>query len=282
MEDSLSRVGELVEHQHYGKYRGVVVDNADPEQLGRLKVRVPSVLRDATTSWASPCAPYGGLAEQGLFLIPDVGAEVWVEFEEGNLDLPIWVGTFWSKRGGTPTTPAEARQMEGNDPKRRVLKTTSGHVIELCDVAGKESIRIVHKDGALVNLDEAGSVVVANKNGSLVYLNADDGEVTVVDEHGNTLKMADSGVMISNKDGSLVDIAGGDIQLIAKNVHIRSQTVSLGEGAMEPAILGTTFASMYDTHTHMTAFGPTSPPLPVPMPLSVPTNPAISKVVKVK
>ena len=282
MEDSLSRVGELVEHQHYGKYRGVVVDNADPEQLGRLKVRVPSVLRDATTSWASPCAPYGGLAEQGLFLIPDVGAEVWVEFEEGNLDLPIWVGTFWSKRGGAPTTPTEARQMEGNDPKRRVLKTTSGHFIELCDVAGQESIRIVHKDGALVNLDEKGSVVVANKNGSLVYLNADDGEVTVVDEHGNTIKMADSGVMITNKDGSLVDIAGGDIQLIAKNVHIRSQTVSLGEGAMEPAILGTTFAAMYDSHTHMTAFGPTSPPLPVPMPLSVPTNPAISKVVKVK
>ena len=282
MEDTLSRVSEQVEHQHYGKYRGVVVDNADPEQLGRLKVRVPSVLREATTSWASPCAPYGGLAEQGLFLIPDVGAEVWVEFEEGNLDLPIWVGTFWSKRGGTPTTPTEARQMEGNDPKRRVLKTTSGHVVELCDVPAKESIRIRHKDGAILNMDEKGSVVVANRNGSLVYLNADDGEVTVVDEHGNTIKMADSGVMITNKDGSLVDIAGGDIQLIAKNVHIRSQTVSLGEGAMEPAILGTTFASMYDTHTHMTAFGPTSPPLPVPMPLSVPTNPAISKVVKVK
>ena len=280
--DPTAHLSEWLEHRYYGKYRGIVVDNKDPERLGRLTLRVPSVLGTAVSDWAWPCVPYAGLAEQGFFVIPDVGADVWVEFEEGNLDSAIWVGSYWPKTSSGPTSPKEARDLTDDDPKRRVLKTTSGHFIELADVKGKESIRIVHKDGALVNMDEKGSVVIANKNGSLLYLNADDAEVTLVDEHGNVVKLADSGITLTNKDGSFIDLSGKDIQLSADNIHLRSQTVSLGEGAMQPAILGLAFAAQYDSHTHMTALGPSSPPLPVPMPLSVPTSQAVSQAVKVK
>jgi hypothetical protein len=288
---------ERMEHQFYGKYRGTVEDNKDPLKLGRLKLRVPSVLIDdpdtpdkdeSVTDWAWPCLPCGGASEQGFFFVPEVGSHVWVEFEEGNLDHPIWVGTFWANPGGTPQTPTEAQDMAGteqdSEPKRRVLKTSSGHFMEFCDISGKESITIQHKDGAMLKMDEKGSVTVVNKKGSYLYLNADAGEASLVDEKGNNISMTSGGVTVTSKDGSIVDLAKDAVQVIAKNVHIRSQTVSLGEGAMEPAILGKTFAAMFDAHMHPTTApgAPTGPPIPVPMPLSSPMNPAISQCVKVK
>lgn len=269
----------------YGKYRGTVFDHKDPLKLGRLRLRVPSVLGssdDAVTGWATPCVPWGGLAEQGFFFIPEEGAKVWVEFEEGNLDLPIWTGTFWARPDDTPETPTEAQQMEEDRPRRRVLKTSSGHVVELSDVDGEETITLRHKDGATVVLDAAGSVIIGNKEGTHIYLNAEDAEATLVDENGNNLRLGEGGVTLTNQDGTVVDMAGEAVQVVAKNVLVRSETVSLGEGAMEPAILGQTFAAIFDAHVHPTALGPSGPPIPVPMPLSAPTHPAISKAVKVK
>ena len=284
-QDLVSRISQRLATQYFGKYRGIVVDNEDPEQLGRLRLQVPSVFgiaEEAITDWASPCLPYGGAADQGFFFMPDVGAKVWVEFEEGNLDLPIWVGVFWSRPGGQSEIPAEARNMDANKPQRRVLKTASGHVLEFSDADGDESITVRHKDGAAMILDAKGSTIIANKEGSHIYLNADDGEATVVDQNGNSIRMSRDGTTITNNEGTLVDLAGGTVQVVAKSVQIRSETVSLGEGAFEPAILGQTFAAIFDTHVHPTAFGPSGPPIPIPMPLSAPANPAISKHVKVK
>lgn len=284
---------ERLESQYYGKYRGVVIANDDPEQLGRLRVWVPSLFPregDATpddpedpcvTDWAWPCLPFGGV-NSGLFFVPEVGSKVWVEFEEGNLDAPLWVGAFWSKPGASNEIPAEAQNMEEHKPQRRVLKMPSGHVLEFCDIEGQESVTLRHKDGAMLHMDEHGSVTLNNKQGTFVYLNAQDAEFSFADEGGNNVRLGDSGLTLTNKDGSVVDMAGSAVQVIAKNVMLRSDTVQLGEGAMEPAILGRTFAAIFDAHTHPTAMGPSGPPLPVPMPLSAPTHPAISKSVMVK
>src|SRR5581483_3871778 len=109
-DDLLARLIEKVESRYYGKYRAFVVDNADPEARGRLRLRVPSILgNEVVSGWALPCAPYGGAAEQGFFFIPELDAGVWVEFEAGNLDFPIWVGTFWSKPGGSSEVPSPAK-----------------------------------------------------------------------------------------------------------------------------------------------------------------------------
>jgi len=283
---------DRLENAWYGKYRGVVVDNKDPEQLGRVRLMVPSVFggvtdRDPTpddlfvTDWAWPCVPCGGKADQGFFFVPDEGAKVWVEFEEGNLDCPIWVGTFWSKPSETEI-PSESRVMTGNKPERRVLKTSSGHVIEFCDVENEESITIRHKDLAVIHFDEKGSITISNKSGTLIYMNAEDKELAIADEKGNNIRLGDSNVTLTNASGSVVDLNDKAVQVVAKNVMIRSETVALGEGAMEPAILGRTFAMLYDTHTHMTALGPSSPPLPTSMIMTSPMQPALSKVVTLK
>ena len=84
----------------YGKYRGTVINNVDPMQMGRVMVQVPDVLGLVPSGWAMPCVPIGG-TQSGIFAIPAVGAGVWVEFEQGDPDYPIWVGGFW----GSPADP---------------------------------------------------------------------------------------------------------------------------------------------------------------------------------
>jgi hypothetical protein len=89
----LDRVVEAMSQRFFGKYRGTVTDTSDPTSKGMLKVRVPSVLGDQAI-WAMPCAPYAG-ASVGFFALPPADSSVWVEFEAGNLNQPIWTGCFW-------------------------------------------------------------------------------------------------------------------------------------------------------------------------------------------
>jgi len=91
----LDRVIEELGRRLFGKYRGKVVDNRDPQNLGALKVVVPTILGTKQV-WADPCVPYAG-KEVGLFALPPVDAGVWIEFEAGWRDHPIWVGCYWEK-----------------------------------------------------------------------------------------------------------------------------------------------------------------------------------------
>jgi len=83
-----------MDEKYYGKYRGLVLNNVDPLQKGRLLVQVPDVLGLSTSSWAMPCVPVAG-PQMGTYFIPIIGSGVWIEFEGGNPDYPIWTGGFW-------------------------------------------------------------------------------------------------------------------------------------------------------------------------------------------
>jgi len=96
----------MIMNDFYGKYRGKVENNVDPMQLGRIQVNVPAVLGEGRMSWAMPCVPYAG-SGVGFFAIPPNGANVWVEFEGGDPDYPIWSGCFWGT-GEVPAQPAVA------------------------------------------------------------------------------------------------------------------------------------------------------------------------------
>ena len=114
--------------QFFGKYRGKVVNNIDPMQLGRLQVSVPVVLGDAVLSWAMPCVPFAGPLV-GCVTLPPIGANIWVEFEGGNPDKPIWTGCFW----GVGEVPIEAL------PNVHVFKTPA--VTVTVDPLG---VKVVH------------------------------------------------------------------------------------------------------------------------------------------
>jgi len=143
-DDLLARLIERVEGRYFGKYRGQVTDNDDPDNLGRLKAKVPRLLGDEETGWALPAFIYGGASEQGLFAMPDVGAGVWIEFEGGDLSYPIWSGT-WYTSGAIP---------ESAQPGKKVLKTKSGHKIVLDDDGN--SLEITDSNGNSIKMDASG------------------------------------------------------------------------------------------------------------------------------
>jgi uncharacterized protein involved in type VI secretion and phage assembly len=143
--------------EFFGKYRGKVENNVDPLQLGRVQVSVPAVLGDGRLSWAMPCVPFAG-PSVGLFLIPPTGANLWVEFEAGDPDYPIWTGCFWGS-GDVPASPSVEAM--------KVLKTDS-ITLTLSDLSGSGGVKIEVQPPAVSSalslvLDSSG---IELKNGS--------------------------------------------------------------------------------------------------------------------
>ena len=111
--------------QYFGKYRGKVANNIDPMMLGRVQVSVAAVLGDGRLSWAMPCTPYGG-SGVGFFAVPPVGANVWVEFEGGDTDFPIWSGCFWALGDLTPDVAIPQIKMFKTDTTTLTLSDLPG------------------------------------------------------------------------------------------------------------------------------------------------------------
>lgn len=90
--------------EYFGKYRGTVLNNVDPERRGRLQLVVPDVLSLIPSTWAEPCVPLAGPTgpPMGVYMVPPIGAGVWVEFEHGNQNKPIWVGCRWGAQSDIP------------------------------------------------------------------------------------------------------------------------------------------------------------------------------------
>lgn len=88
--------------KYLGKYKGTVFNNIDPNQIGRIQAVVPDVLGLAPSSWALPCLPMAGL-QAGMISVPPVGSGVWIEFEKGDPDHPIWTGCYWGTTAEVPT-----------------------------------------------------------------------------------------------------------------------------------------------------------------------------------
>ncbi|MEJ2541223.1 MAG: phage baseplate assembly protein V [Gemmatimonadota bacterium] len=113
----------------YGKYRGLVADSDDPQNLGRIKATVPEVLDDVQTGWALPCAPYAG-PDAGFFTVPPTGAGVWIEFEGGDTSRPIWSGSWW----GREEVPSDEQGTRAQQPLK-ILRSERGMLVALDDSA---------------------------------------------------------------------------------------------------------------------------------------------------
>jgi hypothetical protein len=158
--------------RYYGKYRGTVLNNIDPEQRGRLTLLVPDVLGIVPSSWAESCVPLAGPTgpPMGVYLVPPIGAGVWVEFEHGDPSYPIWTGCRW---GSTADVPPLAKAGLPVSPNV-VMQTLGQHMLMISDMPPTPA---------------TGGIVLKSATGAMIVVN-------------------DSGIYISNGKGATITLVG--------------------------------------------------------------------------
>lgn len=150
----------------YGLYRATVLNNVDPLLIGRIQVIAPDVSNLIPTSWAMPCVPIAGKL-MGTFVVPQVGAGVWVQFEQGDPDFPVWTGGFW---GIAAEVPPLVRLGVPGDPSI-VLTTSLQNSIAISDLPGPTGgITLQSTTGATIIVNDTGIYIQNGKGASLVMV----------------------------------------------------------------------------------------------------------------
>lgn len=176
----------------WGKYRGIVSDVNDPLMMGRIRARVPDVLGDIQSGWAMPCAPFGGDGA-GFFSIPKSGAGVWIEFEHGDPDYPVWAGCWWGSMAEMPS------DILAPPYKKLMIVTEGGHKVTLDDTPGIGHLTLESKGGHKVKLDDtpgAGGITLETSTGAKIAITAQGIEID--NGQGASLKMQGPQVQVNN------------------------------------------------------------------------------------
>jgi hypothetical protein len=181
--------------KHYGKYRGTVINNVDPMLMGRLLVQVPDVLGLAPSSWAVPCVPLAGPTgpPMGVYMVPPIGAGVWIEFEQGNSDYPIWVGCRW----GSPADIPLAAQFGNPADPNIVIQSLLQHAIIISDLPPAVPPPVMPPA-----TPPTGGITLRSTSGASIVVN--DAGVFISNGKGATIMMVGPTVTINN--GALVVI----------------------------------------------------------------------------
>jgi hypothetical protein len=153
-------------NKFYGKYRGTVINNIDPLQTGRLIVQVPDVSNVIPTTWAMPCFPMTG-KQMGAYMIPQIGAGVWVEFEQGHADHPIWSGCWYGVAAEVPALAFAGIPASPNI----VLQTMAQNSFVVSDLPGPTGgIMLKSATGASIIVNDTGIYIQNGKGASLVMV----------------------------------------------------------------------------------------------------------------
>ncbi len=192
---------------------GIVTDNKDPENQGRVKVKYPWLSDDAESGWARLAAPMAG-NDRGFFYIPEINDEVIVVFEHGDLDRPFVIGALWNGEDSPPLSASDAVGGDGAVNKR-IIKSRSGHTITLDDTSGAEKIEIVDKTGA-------NKIVIDSASNKLTIAMA--GDIEVETDTNMTL----SGINLTLEGRSKVEIKAPQVELAASaRAKISGATVEI-------------------------------------------------------
>jgi len=146
-------------NRYHGKFRGTVVNNIDPMQCGRLQAMVPDVLGSMPSSWAHACVPFAG-TQAGCWAVPPVGAGVWIEFEQGDVDYPIWVGGYWTEPFTLPTGALASATAPPALPVITVETTTGGLTVSDTPLAALGNVAL-RSAGTVIALTPAGIQITA-------------------------------------------------------------------------------------------------------------------------
>lgn len=157
-----------------GKYRGTVINNIDPMQIGRIQAMVPDVAGFIPSSWAMPCVPVAGI-NTGVFTVPMIGSGVWIEFERGDPDYPVWVGGYWG-------TAAEVPLLAHAVPPGVTgftIQTPLKNGVVISDVPGPTGgILIQTTTGAMISVSDVG-IIISNGKGAIISMTGPTVDINV-------------------------------------------------------------------------------------------------------
>jgi hypothetical protein len=158
------------EHRYYGLYRGTVLNNVDPLQKARLLIQVPDVTTLLPSTWAMPCVPFAGI-QSGAFMVPPLGSGVWVQFEQGDPDYPVWTGGWW---GSAAEVPILALAPPAIPPGQNVVvQTVAQNTLILSDspptpISG--GIVLKSTTGAMIVVNDSGIYIQNGKGASITMI----------------------------------------------------------------------------------------------------------------
>jgi uncharacterized protein involved in type VI secretion and phage assembly len=151
--------------RYFGKYRATVLNNTDPLVQGRIQVQLADRYGLFPSTWAMPAVPFAAKGMAGLVALPQLGSMVWVEFEAGDPDYPVWSGGFWPEPAGFP-----ALALAGATPATPNihLQTSTGVSVTLSDLPAKQ-VQLITPTGATVVIGAAG-ITISNGQGASIVM----------------------------------------------------------------------------------------------------------------
>jgi uncharacterized protein involved in type VI secretion and phage assembly len=164
------------ENRIEGIVLGIVTNNKDEEKLGRVKIKFPWLGEGDESYWARMATFMGG-REMGAFFLPEVGDEVIVAFDHGDINHPYVLGSLWNGQSKPPASNDDGKN------NIKMIKSRSGHVVTLSDEDGKEKIEVRTKAGHAMLLDDSSGqekIEIRDKSGdNFIKIDSSKGEVAI-------------------------------------------------------------------------------------------------------
>ena len=151
----------------FGKYRGTVINNIDPMQMGRIMAQVPAVSALLPTSWCMPCYPIAGTGS-GASFVPQLKSGVWIEFEGGDPDYPIWTGCFYGLGAERPLDAAASNPVSPSIVLQSQLQNRIV-VSDLPPTPATGGIVLKSTTGASIVVNDSG-IYIDNMKGARIWL----------------------------------------------------------------------------------------------------------------
>ena len=179
-----------------GVATAIVSGNNDPEQLGRVKLRLPWRAQEFETDWVRIAMPMAG-PDRGTYFLPEIGDEVLVAFDRDDIRYPYVLGALWSRTDKPPEKNADGKNAI------RLVKTRAGHLLKFDDSENQGAILIQLTDGKKVEIDTDG--IKIDDGANKIILDAKAGTISIEAKQSLSLKAP----KIAIEATATLDIKGG-------------------------------------------------------------------------
>jgi phage protein D/phage baseplate assembly protein gpV len=222
----------------HGIVIGQVSDAADPEKAGRVKLTFPWLSADYVSDWARTVQAGAG-KDRGWQVVPEVGDEVLVAFEQGDFRRPTVLGGLFNGVDTMPTGPMDLVDGGTGRINRRSMISRLGHRVDLVDASGKEGVRVATTDEKLkLIMDHSGTTITLHADGRVVIEGTQgvtiDSASANMELKGNQIALKATGGITVDGGGGAVDVkAGSQLSLTGVSAKLEgSGTTEVKGGAL--------------------------------------------------